>query len=100
MLRASPYNLNWGDSVYAKVQATNIKGVSDESDAGNGATIVTSPEAPTNLQEDSLVRSFTTLGLTWDTPYDGGASIIEYRVNVAIQGQSFSVLGTTTSNSF
>lgn len=53
VLRASPFSLNWGDSVYAKVQATNIKGVSEESDAGNGAKIVTSPDAPSNLQEDS-----------------------------------------------
>lgn len=36
-LRASPFLYNWGDSVYAKVMATNIVGNSNVSTVGNGA---------------------------------------------------------------
>jgi hypothetical protein len=35
----NPYNLQWGDSIYAKVTATNIVGTSDSSLPGNGAII-------------------------------------------------------------
>jgi hypothetical protein len=80
--------------------ATNVKGESLVSEAGNGAIIVTSPDAPSNLIEKTASRSFTELGMTWDEPYNGGSAIIEYRVNYAVQGQSFSVLGTTTNTEF
>lgn len=38
-LQASPYSLSQSDSVYAKVLATNSKGSSPASNAGNGATL-------------------------------------------------------------
>ena len=37
VLRAAPYSLDWGDSVFAKIIATNSYGDSLESDEGNGA---------------------------------------------------------------
>ena len=64
-LRTSPYSLQWGSSVYAKVFATNIYGNSLVSDEGNGAIITTSPDRPLNLAEDTLQRTKSTLGLTW-----------------------------------
>jgi hypothetical protein len=57
-LKAAPFELPWGASVYAKLKANNIKGESLESDAGNGAIIKTQPDAPINLAEDPLIRSY------------------------------------------
>jgi len=52
VLRASPFSLSWGSSVYAKVLASNIYGNSLVSSEGNGAIITTTPDAPINLTED------------------------------------------------
>ena len=49
VLQSTPYSLTWGSSVYAMITATNVKGYSTSSDAGNGAIIVTIPDAPCNL---------------------------------------------------
>ncbi len=43
-LRASPFSLAWGSSVYAKVVAKNLYGSSLESSAGNDAVITTTPD--------------------------------------------------------
>lgn len=48
-LRAAPFSLDWGTSVFAKIRATNIKGDSEESEPGNGGAIITFPDAPLNL---------------------------------------------------
>jgi hypothetical protein len=56
VLQSSPYSLTWGSSVYAMITATNVKGNST-SDAGNGAIIVTIPDAPLNLADDSAITS-------------------------------------------
>jgi hypothetical protein len=45
----SPYSLAWGVSIVAKVIAINIKGKSLASDSGNGAILLTIPDAPINL---------------------------------------------------
>jgi hypothetical protein len=50
---ASPYSLAWGSGIYVKVIATNLYGDSTESSEGNGAVITTSPDAPTNLAENT-----------------------------------------------
>jgi len=44
--------LPWGSSIYAKVIAINYYGASVESDAGNGAIILTYPDAPVSVAED------------------------------------------------
>jgi hypothetical protein len=44
-----PYNLYWGSSIWARVQAYNTYGDSFFSELGNGATIYTIPDAPVNL---------------------------------------------------
>lgn len=46
---SSPYSLPWGSSVYATVSSTNIVGYSEISNSGNGAIILTNPDAPINL---------------------------------------------------
>jgi len=55
----------WGSHIYAKVIAFNVYGDSQESQVGNGAIILTYPDAPVNVQELYAGRSATTLGLQW-----------------------------------
>lgn len=64
-LRAAPFSHDWGASIYAKVSATNIVGSSDESQVGNGALILTQPDAPINLSDDTSLTDHTQIGLTW-----------------------------------
>jgi hypothetical protein len=45
-LKADPYSLIWGASIYAKVKAINLVGESEYSLEGNGAVILTTPNAP------------------------------------------------------
>ncbi len=49
----SPFNIESGASVYAKVIATNKYGNSLESDEGNGAFMPINPDAPINLSEET-----------------------------------------------
>lgn len=65
-LLLSPYSLVLGDSIFINVVATNVKGDSLISEDGNGATIIQPPDSPVNLAEDVLLRSASTLGLTWN----------------------------------
>jgi len=64
-LMIAPYHLPWGSSVYAKVMAINSIGNSLVSDEGNGATILTIPDAPTDLANDPVVTTSSQIGLTW-----------------------------------
>jgi hypothetical protein len=87
--------------VFAKVTATNIYGNSIESDAGNGAVITTTPDAPINLAEVYAQRTKSTLGLSWSpAPFTGGDVIIDYRISIAEQGQTFSVLTSAVTDAF
>jgi hypothetical protein len=55
--------------------------------------ITTSPDAPINLIEVYASRDPTTIGLVWEAAtFTGGDVIIDYRVNIAVQGGAFSVL--------
>jgi hypothetical protein len=47
----TPYNIQWGQSIWATVVATNIKGSSLVSEGGNGAVILTNPAAPILLRD-------------------------------------------------
>ncbi len=79
MLRETPFSLPWGSTVVAKVLAINSLGSSDYSQIVSGANILTKPDAPTSLTEDTLLRSPNTLGITWITPtFNGGAPITDY----------------------
>ena len=99
-LRSSPFSLEWGSSVYAKVVAKNIYGSSLESSAGNGAIITTTPDAPISLTENTSLRSKSTLGLSWSkADFIGGAEIIDYRISISQSGGAYSVLATNVVSS-
>lgn len=99
VLRTAPYSYDWGSGIYAKVLAINIYGESAISESGNGAIIITTPDVPINLAEDYSQRTKSTLGLTWEqAAFNGGAEILDYRINIAEQGQVFSVLADGLTN--
>jgi hypothetical protein len=78
----APFNLMWGSSVYIKVVAFNIKGMSAESAVGNGALIWTVPDAPLNLRNVPYLTDYDTIGLLWDEASEnGGTPVIDYRVS-------------------
>lgn len=101
-----PYSLSLGESVEAKLYATNVQGDSLESAIGDGALIITIPDPPVSLAEDELQRSATNLAITWDIittvgiPEQGYSTVIDYRVSIAEQYGEYTVLGTTTDQSF
>lgn len=84
VFRSTPFDLPWGSSIWAKVIATNLYGDSAQSEEGNGALISTTPDAPINLAEDYILRTKSTLGITWeDAEFTGGIDIIDYRIWIA-----------------
>ena len=95
-LRAAPYSLAWGADVYAKVTAINTYGNSVESSEGNGAKIITAPDAPTDLANNAGVTDADTIGLTWSAPaVDGGNAVSSYNVLQSTDGGSvYSTLAT------
>jgi hypothetical protein len=100
-LRTTPYSLEWGSSVYVKVIATNSYGDSVESNEGNGAVITTTPDEPTAVVEVYASRTKSTIGLIWTPPvFTGGDVIVDYRINIAEQGGSYSVLESVTTTSY
>ena len=62
---SSPYNIQWGQEIWANVIATNIKGSSVVSDGGNGAVILTNPAAPIDLVNVPSVTTGYKIGLRW-----------------------------------
>lgn len=66
VVTSSPYNLAWGQSVWATVTAHNIIGSSEMSDAGNGSVILVVPDAPINLQNLPRVTTAYQIGLSWE----------------------------------
>ena len=100
---AEPYLLVYGDSVYAKVKATNSIGSSEFSVVGNGAVIITAPDPPTSLADDTFVTDKDQVGLTWFKPtFEGGSAIEDYTISYAIDdgNNNYSVLasGVTTTS--
>jgi hypothetical protein len=53
----SPFSLSWGESVYAKVTAINLYGSSLQSLEGNGAVIVTEPDAPLQVINNAAITT-------------------------------------------
>ena len=51
-LKTQPYTIPWGAHIYAKIIAINAYGHSEISEEGNGAQIITYPDAPNFLLED------------------------------------------------
>jgi hypothetical protein len=79
-LLEAPFNLDWGSSIYAIVSASNSKGESVFSNEGNGAVILTNPDAPTDIQSDQAASTGNTIALIWTQGATGGAPITMYRI--------------------
>jgi len=81
-LRAAPYSMAWGQSIYAKIIATNYLGSSLASVAGNGAVILNYPIEPISLSNNLEITWGTRIGLTWDDSDTtaGGTPVIDYTV--------------------
>jgi hypothetical protein len=81
-LRSPPFSLPWGSSISVRVQAANQYGLSVHSVEGNGAIILTYPDAPLNLSEDPTYKSGTQIGLTWEEGVEnGGTAVLDYRLS-------------------
>ena len=72
-----------------------------QSVSGNGAVILTNPDAPTALANLPLITDATKIGLTWQTgAASGGTPVIDYRLSWDQGTNSYLVLGigiTSTS---
>ena len=79
ILKAAPYNLVAGSSVYAKVLATSLIGSSAYSNGGNGAVFAAPsvPAAPTTTNPSS-----TTVAVAWAAPAQGSTPITGYSVAI------------------
>lgn len=72
----------WGSDIYVKLIVFNVYGDSSESLEGNGAVILTYPDAPVNVVEVYSERTATSLGLSWDDgASNGGATILDYTIS-------------------
>lgn len=81
-INGSPYLKAWGSSIYAKVSATNVYGTSTYSTAGNGAIIVTVPDAPVSVSNNPGVTTVNKVGIVWSSGYsNGGLSVLDYRIS-------------------
>jgi hypothetical protein len=77
----TPFSLVQGESVYAKIVASNFYGDSPISLGGNGALMQVVPEEPLNLFNDIPTTDAFSIGLDWSAPSnDGGSPVIDYRV--------------------
>ena len=66
----------------ATVVATNQYGSSLESAEGNGAIILTNPDAPISLIEVYSERQATAIGISWEKgAANGGSPILDYTVS-------------------
>ena len=89
---SSPYNMPWGASIWFKVTATNIYGTSLTSEVGNGAIILTNPDAPVSFERLQAFNTLSSLTLSWsEGAANGGTPVIDYSVYWA-SGSSFSLL--------
>lgn len=81
-LSASPYDLLQGDSIWAKLTATNSYGTSLVSEVGNGDVMVVVPDAPLLLRDNVDVTTAYVMGMLWtDGTNDGGKPVIDYVVS-------------------
>lgn len=68
--------------MWAKVAAANVYGISDYSEEGDGAIILTVPDAPIELDNNALVTTMSRIGIVWQAGIeDGGTPVIDYRVS-------------------
>jgi hypothetical protein len=87
-MRASPFELTWGSSVYVKVSAQNQRGTSAFSTPSNGAIILTYP-SPTTLSIVAASTAGEQITLSWTKvvwPVDGGTPVLDYTVMFSTTG--------------
>jgi len=95
------FQLPWGSGVYAKVVAYNLYGDSLESAVGNGAIILTNPDAPVNLAETIASRSATSITLSWELgTANGGAPVLDYRLSTDQSTETWIILASGITNRF
>lgn len=67
--------------MFAKVIATNFYGDSSQSTEGNGAIILTVPDAPLSLANNPSVTTKSKIGLTWAQGLEnGGTAVIDFSI--------------------
>jgi hypothetical protein len=94
-LRAAPYNLLLGNSIYAQVAADNYYGLSTVSESGNGALLQLVPDAPILLTENVSVTTRTLTEFSWSDGFsNGGASVIDYQISYDQSIDVWQVLAT------
>lgn len=80
-LRTTPFSLQWGSSIWAKITAVNIYGNSVVSDPGNDAIILRVPDIPLDFSNVPEVTSATQIGLSWvEGTQNGGTPVIDYTI--------------------
>jgi hypothetical protein len=80
-LTTTPFEILWGEHIWAQVIAINAYGYSAVSDAGNGAEIITYPDSPISLVEDFAQRTYNSVTLNWQAgAEDGGSTVISYQL--------------------
>ena len=80
-LQAEPFNIYVGYSIYIKVVAQNQYGTSPISDPGNGAVMVSVPDAPFLVMNDASITDDSKIGLFWfDGATNGGSVILDYKI--------------------
>jgi hypothetical protein len=81
LLRALPYSLVKGDSVYVKIISVNVYGDSNYSEEANGAVIQYVPDAPISLTNNILSTNAYQIMFTWSKGLsNGGTEVIDYNV--------------------
>ena len=84
--------------MYAKVLATNHVGSPAFSDIGNGAHLLTLPDAPTDLSNVESITNKDQIGMTWNEgAANGGRPVLDYQVSYDQAIDSWVVLETTIS---
>jgi hypothetical protein len=100
-LTAGAFVLPWGSSIYAKVIAYNVYGDSDESLPGNGAIILTNPDAPVTLVETVASRAATAITFSWTKgAANGGATVLDYRISSDQSIGDWTILASGVMNTY
>jgi hypothetical protein len=61
------------------VASSNVKGQSEWSQPGNGAIILTNPDAPLTLANNPALTSGTSIAVVWaEGAQNGGSPVLDY----------------------
>lgn len=101
-LIASPFSLVYGTSVFARITALNVYGSSVESTGGNGAIILTIPDAPVSLANNPDVTTGSQIKISWaQGSSNGGTAVIDFTISYKVtDGGSYSVIASAVTSQF